>query len=260
MKHKLTYRQAISRQGYVLFVENILIIEEIIQVEILVILGLGIGVAGCVFIFLWTCISGKAEKTFKKKNSSITLSLDREYNQLCQELTTEKLKMYSNDIVLEEKYKSYGDSFSQLCFAKSLKGELVWYEFCNVQKYKINVLRGYEIIPNLPGSIRVQESYPINQIMFFREVGSVQYTTSVSGGGVNLAGAVVGGMVAGAAGAVIGSRQAVTSSTKTHDDRKVVIKFIDGTEKVYDYKYYDYFIKLIPEKEYSFVMAKNQGI
>lgn len=196
-----------------------------------------------------------------KELSSITPSLDSEYNQLCQDLTTEKTKQYCNEIVLDKKYNTYGDSFSQLCLAKTLKGDLALYECCNVQKYKVKVrLKGYEIIPNKPGFLKLIESYPINQIMFFREVGNVQYTTSVSGGGVNLAGAVVGGMVAGAAGAVIGSRQAITSSTKTHDDRKVVLKLNNGEEKLFDYKCYDYFIKMIPEKEYSFVMAKSQGV
>ena len=214
----------------------------------------GILVALGFFIFL------RPDKSLKEL-SSITPSLDSEYNQLCQDLTTEKSKQYCNEIVLDKKYNTYGDSFSQLCLAKTLKDDLTLYECCNVQKYKVKVrLKGYEIIPNKPGFLKLIECYPINQIMFFREVGNVQYTTSVSGGGVNLAGAVVGGMVAGAAGAVIGSRQAITSSTKTHDDRKVVLKLNNGEEKLFDYKCYDYFIKMIPEKEYSFVMAKSQGV
>lgn len=219
----------------------------------------------CFAFYFWSSKQQKKENAFKDENSSRIRSLDIEYNQLCDKLLEKEQKICSDSIVVDEINATginshYNVPSTKLKFSKNSNGELVWYEYRPVRKYIITDRKSFKAIPNLPGHILIKDRYPINQIMFFREVGSVQYTTSVNGGGVNLAGAVVGGMVAGAAGAVIGSRQAVTSSTKTHDDRKVVLKLNDGREKVYDYKYYEYFIKLIPEKEYSFVMAKSQGI
>ena len=54
----------------------------------------------------------------------------------------------------------------------------------------------------------------------FNQTGSIYTTTEVSGGGSSLSGALVGGLLFGAAGAIIGSRKAVKTETVTHDDRK----------------------------------------
>ncbi len=222
---------------------------------------------GLTMVFTYFFIRKLSKKKLLKDEIALkTESLDKEYMKLCGELSAKERKLCSDSTVTNGKYTvrhfdaNHNESSSELRFLKNVNGELVCYQYRPVQKYKITDKKKFKVIPNLPGLILIKDVYPIKQIAFFREVGNVQYTTSVSGGGVNLAGAVVGGMVAGAAGAVIGSRQAVTSSTETHDDRKVVLKLNDGTEMVYNYKYYDYFIKLIPEKEYSFVMAKSQGI
>lgn len=197
----------------------------------------------------------EAEKDFQKKYGAELQKLDCEYCNLCSDFCSEEDRLYRENIEINNRTAQ-----SKFKLSKSSEGELVWYEYRTPEKYQIIDKNHFEIIPNKAGYLRVKEHYPIDKIMFFRESGTLQYTTSVQGGGVNVAGAVVGGMVAGTAGALIGSRQEVKSTTIEHDDRKVVLKLNDGTEKVYDYKYYNYFIKLIPEKEYSFVMAKSQGI
>ncbi len=199
-------------------------------------------------------IAKEAEKTFQEEHSTELTNLYYEYNNLCSRFIREEENLYPDNIVVDNP-----DTGAQLKLSKSSSGELVWYTYQPPKQFEIDK-KNFKITPNTAGCLKVKEHYPISQIMFFREIGSVQYSTSVSGGGVNLAGAVVGEMVAGATGAVIGSRQGITSSTKTHDDRKVVLKLNDGSEKIFDYKYYDYFIKLIPDKEYSFIMAKSQGI
>lgn len=198
----------------------------------------------------------KARAAMEADNAEEIKAAGQQYENLVKEICS-----YERGNV--KKIISIDDNYSKAVALKiglTQKDDLILYNLYKPEKEKVEYEPEFRIIPPNPGKITVLERYAVKQIMFFREVGSVQYTTSVNGGGVNLAGAVVGGMVAGAAGAVIGSRQAVTSSTETHDDRKVVLKLNDGREKVYDYKYYDYFIKLIPEKEYSFVMAKSQGI
>lgn len=198
----------------------------------------------------------KARAAMEADNSEEIKAAGKQYENLVKEIFNYEWSNIKNIISIEDDHSKK----VALKIGLTKKEDLIIYNLYKPEKEKVEYEPEFCIIPPKPGEIKVLERYAVKQIMFFREVGSVQYTTSVSGGGVNLAGAVVGGMVAGAAGAVIGGRQAVTSSTKKHDDRKVVLKLNSGTEKVYDYKYYDYFIKLIPEKEYSFVMAKSKGI
>lgn len=92
-----------------------------------------------------------------------------------------------------------------------------------------NVLRLEEMAthdnPNFQGfSARIS----LSSIVAFEQIGDVHYTTDVSGGGSSLTGAIIGGVIAGGAGAIIGSRQAVTSSTREIDDRATVLKYRAG--------------------------------
>ena len=212
----------------------------------------------CVFCIAMAIFSGttqKKEKTFKEENKDNIANLDKEYATMCSDLYAKENRFYPNHVTIEEKYKND----TQLKLAKTSSNELAWYQYKKPQKYHISGVTNYSIVPNKRGELTEKEKIAINQIMFFREIGSVQYTTSISGGGVNVAGAVVGGMIAGTAGAIVGGREAVKSTTETHDDRKIVVKFNDGKERIFDYKYYTYFIRFMPEKEYSFVMAKSHG-
>lgn len=64
--------------------------------------------------------------------------------------------------------------------------------------------------------------------------GDVHYTTEVhggGGGGSSIKGAIIGGVIAGEAGAIIGSRKStdpITSSTKQIDDRTTNVKILDS--------------------------------
>lgn len=56
--------------------------------------------------------------------------------------------------------------------------------------------------------------------------GNTYSETRVSGGGPDLGGAVVGGLIAGTAGAVVGGQKPVTSQTTTHDTRKIFLTIV----------------------------------
>ena len=73
-------------------------------------------------------------------------------------------------------------------------------------------------------------SVSLSAIVAFEQIGNVHYTTDVSGGGSSLTGAIIGGVIAGGAGAIIGSRQEVTSSTRKIDDRATVLKYRRGEQ------------------------------
>ena len=83
----------------------------------------------------------------------------------------------------------------------------------------------------------------------------------------NLAGAVIGDIFLGTAGALAGSKigdQGLTSSTQEHDGRYVVLKYKDEnnkiTEKNYPFEIFEVFNKLIPDKEYNFVSINNNNV
>ena len=65
-----------------------------------------------------------------------------------------------------------------------------------------------------------------NDIEYFKVHGSVHYETKISGGGVNLEGAMVGAALFGSTGAIIGSNVGTEISSKTiqADDRLLMIR------------------------------------
>ena len=79
--------------------------------------------------------------------------------------------------------------------------------------------------------------------------GDVYYTTQVrggGGGGSSIKGAVIGGMIAGEAGAIIGSRkptESITSTTNKIDDRATYMKVLNSTNNFYEivFGYNDYY-------------------
>ena len=114
---------------------------------------------------------------------------------------------------------------------------------------------------------------PLENIVYFQVVGNVEHTTVVSGGevkggGVNTQGAAMGALLFGGVGAVVGSQigtevvgKPIKSKMVEHDQRKTffVIKNKDGKVEHRELPYYysEVFMKVIPEKEYSFVQANS---
>ena len=101
---------------------------------------------------------------------------------------------------------------------------------------------------------------PIDKIQYYTKEGDVQYTSHVSGGGgggSSLKGAVIGGVIAGDAGAIIGSRKKVNpiiTETRTHDSRQTVLRYYDdfGKLEVMTFKgfnVYDFLLGAIPDKD-----------
>lgn len=109
-------------------------------------------------------------------------------------------------------------------------------------------------------------SIPLNDIKYFTKDGDIGYETQITGGGgggSSIKGAVIGGVVAGGAGSVIGSRQKtneIKSETLTHDTRKTILKYYENnTLQSVEYliEFFDIFEELIPDKEYNIVVAKE---
>lgn len=106
---------------------------------------------------------------------------------------------------------------------------------------------------------------PFSKIIFFNEKGeqhTEQYVTS-TGGGVNLGGAIVGGLLFGDAGAIVGGRakNVVSTINKTVDNRYVLFKYYDEkgsiiTKKL-PYEALDVLVEVTPEKEHSLLQVSK---
>ena len=91
---------------------------------------------------------------------------------------------------------------------------------------------------------------PLDRIEKFERGGEVYRDTRVSGG-IDLGGAVAGGLLMGGIGAVIGGMVPVTSTTVTHDTRETLL-LLEGVESLAIYfpmEAYDVFLRLMPAKE-----------
>lgn len=103
-------------------------------------------------------------------------------------------------------------------------------------------------------------------IQYYTKDGSIKYTNQVvnNGNNISLSGAIVGGIVAGGVGAIIGSRKDMNqleNITVKHDEVHTYVYYKDNDIiKVLDIEGNDFFqfiIKLIPEKEYYYLLGKQ---
>lgn len=102
-------------------------------------------------------------------------------------------------------------------------------------------------------------------ILFYKLVGDIQYTSEISGGGVNLGTAVTGGLLFGVAGAIVGASVGtdIKTSTNTHDNRTVEIWYYSSGNihtqaiLILPVSCYELLLKFFPEKEQSAAMIAS---
>jgi hypothetical protein len=73
---------------------------------------------------------------------------------------------------------------------------------------------------------------PISNISEYSIFGSVNHVSKVKGGGSSIGGAIIGGLIAGDAGAVIGSRKAIKSEIVKIDERIIKLIYLKGKKKI----------------------------
>ena len=105
-----------------------------------------------------------------------------------------------------------------------------------------------------------------DDILYYKIEGSVQYLSNVSGGGVNMQGAVAGAIIGGGAAAIIGSQVGTQTTTEviTKDDRKITLYITENntmetltiSSKNID-KTINALRELIPSKEESVVQIET---
>lgn len=113
-----------------------------------------------------------------------------------------------------------------------------------------------------PNDIKVF-NIPVDKIKHYKIVGQERSETKVrsTNDGVNIKGAIIGGIIAGDAGAVIGSQHnkgQIVSNTEHFDERFVELYYEENgsTQKMkMSITAYSLLEKWIPEKEYDFVLS-----
>lgn len=232
----------------------------------------GVLIAGCVILALGYIIIGIGAADKKKngaKYSEETKKLSEEFSQK-QKIEQGKyerfVKEYNDEISeFNNKYFSYlKDGEFDICVGIN-DNELNVFKTILPKKYEIGKKSfgwddtySAQIIEkeSVAGSVVKIKSWKLESIVFFSSEGNLQYTERISGGGVDVKGAVIGGIIGGEAGAIVGGRQSVTSSTMKHDDRYTLLKLIN--EEVHlPFEIYEFLTKLIPEKEYKYLQAKQ---
>lgn len=119
----------------------------------------------------------------------------------------------------------------------------------------------YSTLENYFFNFEWKSSLDISKINYYTIQGDKYATTNIKGGGSSLGKAVIGGAIAGGAGAIIASREEITSTTDFIDERKTMIYYQDGEEVsniILSGEAYDYLLNVIPEKEYSFVISQQK--
>lgn len=144
-------------------------------------------------------------------------------------------------------------------------GEYPKFNFTNEEVYILKNNESLEFLTTLYNSNNKKVIIPIKNIISFKRFGDIHSYTDITGGGgggSSISGAIIGGVVAGEAGAIIGSRKK-TEEIKTKNivvDKRVTIVEINDDNNLYyitlESKDYEALLKLIPSKEITFVQNK----
>ncbi|GAA0076214.1 hypothetical protein UT300005_05920 [Clostridium sp. CTA-5] len=115
---------------------------------------------------------------------------------------------------------------------------------------------------NNPNNIVEKIIIPIKNIKFFTRDGEYRVDNIVEGGSINLPGAIIGGVIAGEAGAVLAGRKKIKTSQKEVDKRQTYLYYIEDNQDkriIFDSDTYNILLKLIPNKDFGFI-EKNKII
>lgn len=219
-----------------------------------------IGISYSSFMFIGIAILGLVVFCFCVGNIYVI----RRENQNEEEERKKNLRIQQRnekEQSLEKEWKRYVEERGYSNDSINLKsGNCFWiangvmYEVTNSYKFIRSYIDSFEIEHKLGC-----EAIPVKDIQYFSKEGDVQYTTRVSGGGgggSSVGGAIVGGLIAGDAGAVIGSRkqtEAIKSEVVTHDSRKTIIRYYKDNQifaiTYSGFSVYEYLLTKIPEKD-----------
>lgn len=103
----------------------------------------------------------------------------------------------------------------------------------------------------------------LDAIMCFSRFGDFYTSLNISGGDSSYGKAALGYLIAGAAGAIVASRNALSSYTEVHDKRETILFINDGDEEKYIFfepNFYDFLMHSIPGKEINHKLKNETNV
>lgn len=198
-------------------------------------------VGAIVLGIVYVVLDDKKEKELKQKDIDEKEKLRPEYEEYERKYNEVFAKYEKKGVVDEGLYHLLIDK--NKLYLLGHKNSL---DFYHIRKYS----------QKIPQTIQ-EDIYDIEEVRHYQITGSQrseQYITGGGGGGSSLKGAVIGGVIAGDAGAIIGSRKKVDEVKTTYknvDDRAIKITFENDTTTYVSFNCYEYLLDHIPEKEYE---------
>lgn len=195
------------------------------------------------------------EDKFSQIQDNIIKEAKDNYNSIYDKIASNTAPINCNNILYWIKDDTLYSIIPYDIYIKSIELELAQHKFDVVYNSKvpeINFTYDYDAIP-------------LGNIKYFTKEGEIHHNTVVSGGndGPSISGAIIGGVLAGGAGAIIGSRvnnKEIKSEIVENDARKTILKYYKNgnlISKEYDYQAFSVFEELIPDKEYNIVLQNE---
>lgn len=205
-----------------------------------------------ILIGLGACLIGSLASKYEAKSKKVITDCQDEWFVRVQSACREKGIVIPEKSVLDRKelWVAYNGS-------RTHTPGYLWEDgkqliFCNdaLNQYGRPVIENMLIIP-------------FNDILFYTKDGNISYTNKIinEGKSVSVSGAIVGGLIAGDAGAIIGAGKdanKIKNVTVTHDDIHTFIYYNvgDNNVKIADVKgqkFYTFILQLLPHKEYNYI-------
>lgn len=214
------------------------------MVDIMIVLGII-----CVILYFIAKAFGKINQNTIEKRMEPINKLNNEYEEKLKQWCTE------NNVIFKENITK-----TKEIWVNQLPG-YIWFSGKDILFCPDSI--------NCGTSINIEDNIMFikyNSIKYYTKDGIINYTNEIidDGKNISISGAIVGGIIAGEAGAVIGSRKdmnKIKNVTVEHDDVYTYIYCEKNDEvKLVEIKgneFYQRILHLMPEKEYHYVLNKN---
>ena len=197
----------------------------------------------------WEIVIRRMESFFYEQYSNIGLNFNRNGPDIANAVKLDilgntYLTLHNNDLCFIEGWNHYYTKYSNFMRCTDVsRAETVVFDDLKLTKISVDCVSHY------------------------CKEGDRQYTTNIhggGGGGTSITGAIIGGLIAGEAGAVIGSRKQtapITSTTQVHDSRKTYLAYFHEekliTIEIQGHEVYNYLLKKIPQKDFKVVQLQS---
>lgn len=213
-------------------------------------IGLSIPIIS-VIVFILGCVGMETDTKREKEKCRLNMNeFQNEYNEYIKKIGIVQDSMYVTLFDEEENYFSVP--------------QYLWIEndclnLFPMSKYYIQMHTSSMHKPDI-SKLHIK-SIPIDNILYFEEIGELRKYTTVSGGGSSLKGALVGYVLADDIGAIIGSRKPIETRVVSEDDRKIELIYKNDKGEISNLEFahnaYEVLKEIIPSKELRRIAGLN---